>query len=194
MGYGRQAVLCAAALLAPVFAARAQSQSGTTSATPAPAAPALGDMAPSFQSTATDSTGRAIPVSLNDVRGKVVVLAFYPLDRSQGCTAELDKFRDEFGSMFGRDVVVWPASVDTLASHASWAREAHFPFAMIADPQGQVARAYGSVTPGRPYFNRTVFVIGRDGRVAYEDLRFGALSEDAYRKLAAAVAAAKGAQ
>ena len=193
MGYRRQAMVCAAVVLTPVFAARAQSQSGTASATP-PAAPALGEMAPSFQATATDSTGREIPVSLSDARGKIVVLAFYPLDRSQGCTAELDKFRDDFASMFGRDVVVWPTSVDTLASHASWAREAHFPFAMIADPQAQVARAYGSVTPGRPYFNRTVFVIGRDGRIAYEDLRFGALSEDAYRRLAAAITAAKGAQ
>jgi len=193
MGYRKQTILWAAALLTPVVGARAQSQSGAASAT-SPAAPALGDMAPGFQATATDSSGRAIPVSLSDVRGKVVVLAFYPLDRSQGCTAELDKFRDEFSSMFGRDVVVWPTSVDTLASHASWAKEAHFPFAMIADPQGQVARAYGSVTAGRPYFNRTVFVIGRDGRIAYEDLRFGALSEDAYRRLAAAITAAKAAQ
>lgn len=193
MRFGRQTMWFAAVLVSPIIGARAQSQSGTASATP-PTAPALGEMAPAFQATATDSTGRAIPVSLNDVRGKVVVLAFYPLDRSQGCTAELDKFRDEFASMFGRDVVVWPTSVDTLASHASWAKEAHFPFAMIADPQAQVARAYGSVTAGRPYFNRTVFVIGRDGRIAYEDLRFGALSEDAYRKLAAAVAAAKGTQ
>jgi len=193
MGYRKQTILWAAALLTPVVGARAQSQSGAAAAT-SPAAPALGDMAPSFQATATDSSGRAIPVSLSDVRGKVVVLAFYPLDRSQGCTAELDKFRDEFSSMFGRDVVVWPTSVDTLASHASWAKEAHFPFAMIADPQGQVARAYGSVTAGRPYFNRTVFVIGRDGRIAYEDLRFGALSEDAYRRLAAAITAAKAAQ
>ena len=193
MGYRKQTILWAAALLTPVVGAHAQSQSGAASAT-SPAAPALGDMAPSFQATATDSSGRAIPVSLSDVRGKVVVLAFYPLDRSQGCTAELDKFRDEFSSMFGRDVVVWPTSVDTLASHASWAKEAHFPFAMIADPQGQVARAYGSVTAGRPYFNRTVFVIGRDGRIAYEDLRFGALSEDAYRRLAAAITAAKAAQ
>jgi thioredoxin-dependent peroxiredoxin len=192
MAYRRQAIVCAAVLLAPIMVARAQSQSGTPAAPPA--APALGDMAPSFQATATDSTGRAIPVSLNDVRGKVTVLAFYPLDRSTGCTAELTKFRDEFASLFGRDVVVWPTSVDSLASHASWAKDAHFPFAMIADPQGQVARAYGSASATRPYFNRTVFVIGRDGRIAYEDLRFGALSEDAYHKLAAAVAAAKGAQ
>jgi thioredoxin-dependent peroxiredoxin len=164
----------------------------TQSGQPAAAAfPGAGDMAPDFTATATDSTGKTIPVSLKSLRGKVVVLAFYPLDRSSGCTAELNKFRDEYTSLFGDGVVVFPTSVDSLQSHASWAKDAHFPFAMIADTKSDVATKYGSQGGARPYFKRTVFVIGKDGKIAYEDTRFNALAQDGYDKLTAAIKAAK---
>jgi peroxiredoxin Q/BCP len=90
------------------------------------------------------------------------------------------------------DVVVLPVSADGLASHAAWAGEAKFPFALASDSTLGVAERYGSRTAGRPYSNRTVFVIGRDGTVKYRDLKFNALSEEAYANLAAAVKAAKG--
>ena len=174
-------------------AAAAQAQSAPALAgQPAGAAfPAAGDMAPDFAATATDSTGKAIPVSLKALRGKVVVLAFYPADRSSGCTAELSKFRDEYASLFGDGVVVLPTSVDSLLSHSSWAKDAHFPFAMIADTKSDVATKYGSQGAARPYFKRTVFVIGKDGKIAYADTRFNTLAQDGYDKLAAAIKAAK---
>jgi peroxiredoxin Q/BCP len=181
----------AIALLFAVTAhAGAQSQAGQ----PAPAIPAIGDAAPDFTATATDSTGKAVPVSLNALRGKVVVLAFYPLDRSSGCTAELTKFRDEYRTLFGDGVVVLPTSVDSLGSHASWAKDAHFPFAMIADTKSELATKFGSQSPSaaRPYFRRTVFVIGKDGKIAYADGRFNALAQDGYDKLAAEIKKAKG--
>src|SRR5689334_17748309 len=109
-----------ALLLALTTRAGAQSQAGQ----PAAAMPPAGIAAPDFTATATDSTGKAIPVSLSALRGKVVVLAFYPLDRSSGCTAELTKFRDEYKTLFGDGVVVLPTSVDSLGSHASWAKDA----------------------------------------------------------------------
>ena len=166
--------------------AHAQQQAGRS----APATPAVGAAAPDFTATATDSTGKAIPVSLKSLRGKVVVLAFYPLDRSSGCTAELTKFRDEYKTLFGDGVVVLPASVDSLGSHASWAKEAHFPFAMIADPTSEVATKYGAQGGARPYFRRSVYVIGKDGKVAYASARFDALAQEGYDKLAAAIKAA----
>jgi peroxiredoxin len=55
-----------------------------------------------------------MPVKLSEHRGRVVVLAFYPLDRSSGCAAELTKFRDDFSSLFGDGVVVLPVSVDSV--------------------------------------------------------------------------------
>jgi thioredoxin-dependent peroxiredoxin len=174
---------------AVAHAQAAPAQSGQPAA--APAFPATGDMAPDFTATATDSTGKTIPVSLQSLRGKVVVLAFYPADRSSGCTAELSKFRDEYKSLFGDGVVVFPTSVDSLGSHSSWAKDAHFPFAMIADTKSEVATKYGSQGAARPFFRRTVFVIGKDGKIAYEDTRFNALAQDGYDKLTAAIAAAK---
>jgi peroxiredoxin Q/BCP len=174
-----------AALSATV--AGAQTQAGAAMAK----YPSMGEAAPDFNATATDSTGKQIPVSLKAMRGKVVVLAFYPADRSRGCTAELTKFRDEYKTLFGDGVVVLPTSVDSLGSHSSWAKDAHFPFAMIADTKGEVATKYGSQGAGRPMFKRTVFVIGKDGKVAYADTKFGALSQDAYDKLATAIKAAR---
>lgn len=177
------------ASLAFATAAAGQAQSGQP--TP-PGVPAAGSLAPDFTATATDSTGRAIPVSLSALKGKVVVLAFYPADRSSGCTAELTKFRDEYKTLFGDGVVVLPASNDSLGSHSSWAKEAHFPFAMIADPKSELATKYGSQGGTRPNFRRTVFVIGKDGNVAYSEGRFNALAQDGYDTLAAAIKAAKG--
>ncbi|HXT14096.1 MAG TPA: peroxiredoxin family protein [Gemmatimonadaceae bacterium] len=170
--------------------AGAQTQAGQAAA----AMPAIGQAAPDFSATATDSTGKAIPVSLSALHGKVVVLAFYPLDRSGGCTAELSKFRDDYKSLFGEGVVVLPASVDSLGSHASWAKDAHFPFAMIADTKSELATKFGSQSPNpaRPYFRRTVFVIGKDGKIAYTDGRFNPLAQDGYDKLAAEIKKAKG--
>jgi peroxiredoxin Q/BCP len=167
--------------------AHAQTQAGEPSA-----APAVGAMAPDFSATATDSTGKEIPVTLSALRGKVVVLAFYPGDRTRGCTAELSKFRDEYTSLFGDGVIVLPTSIDSLGSHASWAKDAHFPFAMIADPASAVAAKYGSTGLRRPQFQRTVFVIGRDGTILYTDTKFNALAQDGYDKLAAEIKRAKG--
>jgi peroxiredoxin Q/BCP len=88
--------------------------------------------------------------------------------------------------------VVLGVSVDSLGSHASWASEMKFPFALISDPDLSIAGQYGSAIPGRKVASRTVFVVGKDGNVRYRELKFGALNEDAYKKLADEVAKAKG--
>jgi len=130
-------------------------------------------------------------VSLAALRGKVVVLAFYPKDRTSGCTAELTKFRDEHAKLFGDGVVVLPISADSIASHVAWASEMKFPFALVSDPQLSAADAYGSHSPGRATAGRTVFVVGKDGTIAWRDMKFNALNEESYAALAAAVAKAR---
>ena len=108
-----------------------------------------------------------------------------------GCTAELTKFRDQYRTLFGDGVVVLPISADSIPSHVSWASEAKFPFALVSDPQLATADLYGSHVAGRPVANRTVYVVGKDGRVAWREMKFNALNEDAYTALAAAVAKAR---
>jgi thioredoxin-dependent peroxiredoxin len=187
----RLAGLVGASVLVSVSAI---AQAPAAAAAPAaPPAPEVGQAAPNFTARLADASGvKANPVSLADYRGKVVVLAFYPLDRSGGCTAELTKFRDEYATLFGDGVVVLGVSVDSLASHASWASEMKFPFALVSDPDLSIAAQYGSAVPGRKTASRTVFIVGRDGKLTYRELKFGALNEDAYRKLAEEVTKAKG--
>ena len=63
---------------------------------------------------------------------------------------------------------------------------------MIADTKSEVATKYGSQGTTRPFFKRTVFVIGKDGKIEYADTRFNALAQEGYDKLAAEIAKAKG--
>lgn len=174
--------------------AAAQSSGSNTAL---PTTPEVGATAPDFTAPWADADGaKARPVHLADLRGKVVVLAFYPADRSSGCTAELKKFRDEYTGIFGagagKDVVVLPISVDSLESHSSWASEEQFPFALVSDRDQQVGKLYGSTMAGRPYNSRTVFVIDREGKITYRNLRFSALTERSYTDLTAEVAKARG--
>jgi peroxiredoxin len=67
-----------------------------------------------------------------------------------------------------------------------------FPFTLLSDPDQKVAATYGSTMAGRPYDARTVYVIGKDGKVSYRNMKFGALSADAYKDLAAAITKARG--
>jgi len=186
------------AALAASFAAHPAIAQTTPAATGAPSIPAppseveIGKTAPDFTMEWADSAGvRSAPVKLSDLRGKVVVLAFYPADRSSGCTAELTKFRDEYDRLFGSGVVVVPISGDSISTHASWAKEMKFPYALAADPSLDIARQYGSYSPERNKATRTIFVIGKDGTIRWRNLRFGALSENAYTELAAEVAKAR---
>jgi len=188
-----------AATLVATTVASAQGAPAATAPTPAAAAiPApppeieVGRIAPDFTMEWADSSGvRAKPVTLSELRGKVVVLAFYPADRSSGCTAELTKFRDEYERLFGSDVVVLPISGDSVSTHASWAAEMKFPYAIGSDPALAVARQYGSYSPARNSATRTIFVIGKDGKIMWRNLRFVALNENAYTELAAEVAKAR---
>lgn len=182
------------AAVAPAAARAQQAIAASTAASTASVAPDVGAPAPDFTLAAVGASGQSAPVSLGELRGKVVVLAFYPKDRTGGCTAELTKFRDEYATLFPgasrSDVVVVPVSADGIASHADWAKESKFPFALASDSTLAVADRYGSRKAEASYANRTVFVIGRDGVVKYRDLQFNALSQDAYTRLTAAVAQA----
>jgi len=187
----RSSLIAALALVTLSAAASAQAATQAGGVTP-PAGPDVGQLAPDFTAQWADGSGaRATPVSLSALRGKVVVLAFYPKDRTSGCTAELTKFRDQYSTLFGDGVVVLPISADSISSHVSWASEMKFPFALVSDPQLAAAELYGSHVAGRPVANRTVFVIGKDGRVAWREMKFNALNEEAYTALAAAVAKAR---
>ena len=187
----RPSLIAALALVTLSAGASAQAATRAGSVTAA-AGPDVGQLAPDFTAQWADGSGaRATPVGLAALRGKVVVLAFYPKDRTSGCTAELTKFRDEQAKLFGENVVVLPISADSIDSHVSWASEMKFPFALVSDPGLEMADLYGSHAAGRPVARRTVYVIGKDGNVVWREMKFNALNEEAYASLAAAVAKAR---
>jgi len=156
------------------------------------AGPREGDRAPDFSLAwaSKDTAGTEPWFSLSYHRGKVVVLAFYPKDFTSGCTAEMRTFTDQYADLFGDDVVVVGISADSLATHQRFAHSLGIPFRLLSDPDQAVSRKYGSADRNG-YNRRTVYVVDRKGRVAYSDLRFGALDPRSYAELKEAVKAAK---
>lgn len=103
----------------------------------------VGQEAPDF--TLPDDTGR--PVSLRGLRGKQVVLYFYPKDDTPGCTIEACGFRDASESMAQAGAVVLGVSADGQASHQEFIRKFNLPFRLLSDRDGVVQRAYGAAWP-----------------------------------------------
>ncbi|MXZ74015.1 MAG: thioredoxin-dependent thiol peroxidase [Gemmatimonadetes bacterium] len=127
-----------------------------------------GDPAPDFTMEA-DKGGR---VSLKELRGKTVVLYFYPKDDTPGCTRESCAFRDNYPSFQGRDVLIYGVSCDDIPSHEKFAAKYDLPFPLLSDPDTSVSTAYGvykeKTNYGRKYMGieRSTFVIDGDGRIS----------------------------
>lgn len=164
------------------------------SSAPVAAGPEQGSPAPAFTLpwATKDTIGRPDrPFALAEAAGKPVVVAFYPKDFTSGCTAEMKTFAEQYGELFGPEVVVVGISTDSLATHQRFAASLGLPFKLLSDPDQAVAQLYGS-DGEKGYDRRTVFVIGRDGKIAYRNMHFGALDPTAYAELKAAVAKARG--
>lgn len=125
----------------------------------------VGDPAPNF--SLPDTEGNT--VGLADLRGKRVVLYFYPRDNTPGCTKEACGFRDAYETYQEKDVVVLGVSTDDAKSHKKFATKFNLPFPLLIDDGGQVASAYESYGlkkfMGKEYtgISRSTFVIGPDG-------------------------------
>ena len=126
-----------------------------------------GQQAPDFE-LASDAGER---VRLSDLRGKPVVLYFYPRDDTPGCTKEACAFRDAYGEFEERGAVLLGVSPDDEASHARFREKYSLPFALLADPEHEAAEAYGvwreKKNYGKTYWgvHRSTFVIGADGTI-----------------------------
>lgn len=154
--------------------------------------PEVGRQAPDFNlpwATKDTVSVSEAPFNFWKTRGQVVVLAFYPRDFSTGCTAEMQTFRDQFDSLFGNGVVVVGISGDSVSTHQRFAQSMSLPFPLLSDTGLRVAAEYG-VKNGASV-KRSVFVIGKDGRIRYRDLEFRALDPGSYDKLRVAVKAAR---
>ena len=132
-----------------------------------------GDPAPDFDLPTDDVTNKT-RVKLADLRGKKVVLLFYPMDFSPTCTAEHCAFGPELGKIApDKDTVVFGVSCDSPYSHAAFRKQYNIPYTLLSDPTRKMAKAYAMWAGEEPYncTKRGTVVIGKDGRIAhYEEV------------------------
>lgn len=127
-----------------------------------------GDPAPDFEllSDAGDT------VRLSSLRGRPVVLYFYPKDDTPGCTVEACEFRDSYDVFRERGAEILGVSPDDVASHGKFKSKYELPFTLLADPEHEVAEKYGVWGERNSYgkksmgIKRSTFIIDSDGNVA----------------------------
>jgi thioredoxin-dependent peroxiredoxin len=128
----------------------------------------VGDRAPDF--SIPDGGGNL--VTLKALRGKTVVLYFYPRDNTPGCTKEACGFRDRYADFQAHDIVILGVSTDDAKKHAKFTQKYDLPFPLLCDTEAELSIAYGvyglKKFMGKEFMgiNRTTFVIDPDGQIA----------------------------
>lgn len=126
-----------------------------------------GDPAPEIDLLTDEGT----PFTLSSVKGKPVVVYFYPKADTPGCTTEACEFRDAFPNFRGMDAVILGVSPDTPKAQAKFKQKFKLPFTLLCDTEHEVAEAYGAWGEksmyGKKYMGvaRMTFVIDAEGRI-----------------------------
>jgi peroxiredoxin Q/BCP len=118
-----------------------------------------GDVAPAFSAVGDDGKTYA----LADLKGKFVVLYFYPKDDTPGCTIEAQGFRDDSAKFTAKGAVVLGVSMDDAASHKAFREKYQLNFPLLTGG-AEIAKAYGVPVNGG-YASRQTFLIGKDGKL-----------------------------
>jgi len=128
-------------------------------------APSVGSPAPAY--ALPDQNGQTHTRA--EDKGKVVLLAFYPADFTGGCTLEAHSLTAAYPSLKAEGVTVYGVSVQDPKSHKSFCSKEGIPYTLLADTQKTMTTAYGNLIPGAGIANRTTYIIGADGKVAFVD-------------------------
>ncbi len=132
--------------------------------------PKVGDVAPDFTLTAATNAGIATkPVTLSSLKGRTVVIAFFPRQRSSGCTIQMQAYRDKYDQLFhsGKDVTLLGVSTDSAKDLYSWAAEAHFQFTFLADVNGDAGMKYATYRRPEATSSAYVYVVAPNGKISY---------------------------
>lgn len=134
--------------------------------------PALGQLAPNFTApVAGEGYSTESTVTLSALRGRPVVLYFYPKDDTPGCTTQACALRDGWETIKDK-ASVFGVSTDSIASHVKFQNKHSLPFPLISDADRAIAEAYGVWVEksmyGKKYMGmeRSTFVIDADGKIA----------------------------
>jgi peroxiredoxin len=125
----------------------------------------VGSQAPDF----TLQDAEANEVTLSKLRGKNVVLVFYPLDWSPACSDQLSLYQSELDEFAKHDAEVIGISVDSLYSHGAWAAVRGITFPLLADfnPHGEISRLYKVMRQTDGFSERALYIIDRQGTIRY---------------------------
>lgn len=151
----------------------------------------IGRPAPPFTLPGTDSTdaGRH-DYSLDEYRGQVVVLVFYPGDNTPVCTRQLNAYTDDVGAFREAGAQVLAISPQSVDSHEEFScKQEGFGFPLLSDTDKEVGAAYGILGP-LGFYRRSVFVVDAEGIVRYAHRAVAGLTFRPTRELVAAVRAA----
>ena len=121
--------------------------------------PAVGAAAPDFALASTAGT----QVKLSDLRGKKVLLAFFPLAFTSTCTTEVCAFSEDYAQFEAGDTVLLPISVDSVATLKEYKAKEHLKFDLLSDFKRDVSRLYGTLLEEKFYSNRAYFLVDRKG-------------------------------
>lgn len=124
---------------------------------------AVGQEAPDF----TLKNENNQEVTLSSLRGKPVVLVFYPLDFSPFCTTEMCAYRDDFSLFEGKDATILGISRDSTWTHKAFKAQEGLTHTLLADMKGDVARLYGCWNEAAAIAERLTVVIDKDGTISY---------------------------
>ena len=105
-------------------------------------------------------------VKLSELRGKPVVLYFYPKDDTPGCTRQACGIRDAWSEFEQAGAEVFGISADTVASHEKFKAKYSLPFPLLADPEHTLGESYDVAQEGKNSYEHSTFVIDADGNVA----------------------------
>ena len=169
------------------------SSSMQAQAAPAPVPLKVGDMAPDITITTVTADGRtAKPFKLSEHRGETIVIAFFPKARTQGCTTQMETYREQYEQIFqgGKKVTLIGVSTDADTALSSWARDAKFPFMFGTDESREVGKAFGASNGVSGFHRRHLFVIDPKGVISYVAAPFSQMAADAYTDLGKAVVTA----
>jgi thioredoxin-dependent peroxiredoxin len=121
----------------------------------------INSVAPAFN---LQSTGKRY-VSLKELRGKNIVLVFYPMDNTSGCTIQLCRLRDGLADFTAANTVIIASNPGSLDSHEDFAARQKYTFPILVDTDNTMARNYQVASPVMN--TRTVYVIDGEGRIRY---------------------------
>jgi thioredoxin-dependent peroxiredoxin len=133
--------------------------------------PGEGELAPDFSLRGVTPAGEEVDVRLSELRGRAVVLYFYPKDDTPGCTTQACGVRDAWPSFQEADALVYGISPDDVDSHRAFAAKYNLPFTLLSDPDHEVAEAYDvwkeKSMYGRRFWGveRSTFVVDEAGRI-----------------------------